>query len=102
MSQHDRESDVVTKKKSQTKKPRLYKVIFHNDDYTSMEFVVYVLESIFRKTSVEATQIMYDVHRNGSGVAGVYTFSVAETRVAQTLDLARQEGHPLLVTMEPE
>lgn len=102
MSQHDNESDVVTQKKSKTKKPKRYKVIFHNDDYTTMEFVIYVLEAVFHKSSGEAAQIMLDVHKNGSGIAGVYTFSVAETRVAQSMELARNEGHPLMVTMEPE
>lgn len=104
MSQYDRdmESDVVTKKKKKTKKPKRYRVIFHNDDYTTMEFVVQILETIFRKSSAEAAQIMLDVHRNGSGVAGVYTYSVAETRVGISMELARQEGHPLMVTMEPE
>jgi len=104
MSQYDRdmESDVVTKKKKKTKKPKRYRVIFHNDDYTTMEFVVQILETVFRKSSAEAAQIMLDVHRNGSGVAGVYTYSVAETRVGIAMELARQEGHPLMVTMEPE
>lgn len=102
MSQYENESDVITKKKNKTKKPKRYKVLFHNDDYTTMEFVVYVLEVVFRKQSAEAAQIMFNVHKNGVGVAGVYTYSVAETRVAQTLELARSEGHPLLVTMEPE
>ena len=67
-----------------------------------MEFVVYILESVFHKTSSEAAQIMLNVHKTGAGVAGVYTYSVAETRVAQTMELARSEGHPLMVTMEPE
>lgn len=98
----EHESDVVTQKKKKTKKPRLYKVIFHNDDYTTMEFVVFVLEQVFHKNSSEAAQIMLNVHRQGSGLVGVYTHAVAETKVAQTLELARSEGHPLMVTMEPE
>ena len=99
---HEHDSDVITQKKKKTQKPKLYKVIFHNDDYTTMEFVVFVLEHVFHKNSAEAAQIMLNVHRSGSGVAGVYTHSVAETKVAQTMELARQAGHPLLVTMEPE
>ena len=77
MSQYDRESDVITKKKKKTQKPKKYKVIFHNDDYTTMEFVIHVLETVFRKTSPEAYQIMLHVHQSGSGVAGVYTFNIA-------------------------
>lgn len=96
------DEDVLTKKKAKTKKPRLYKVIFHNDDYTTMEFVVWVLESIFHKSPAESAAIMLHVHNRGSGVAGVYTHEVAETKVEQTLNLAREEGHPLMVTMEPE
>ena len=102
MSQHENDSDVVTKKESKTKKPKRYKVIFHNDDYTTMEFVVYILETIFRKTSSEAAQIMLNVHKTGAGIAGVYPYSVAETRTAQATLIAREEGHPLRVTMEPE
>ncbi len=102
MSQHEREGEVITKKKKKTKKPKRYKVLFHNDDYTTMEFVVHVLETIFHKTSSEATQIMLHVHQRGKGVAGVYTYSVAETKIARTMELAREEGHPLMVTMEPE
>ena len=96
------EGDVITKKKKKVQKPKLFKVIFHNDDYTTMEFVVMILKVVFRKTDAESTQIMLHVHRSGHGVAGVYTRDVAETKVTQTLELARQEGHPLMVTMEPE
>ncbi len=104
MSQHDQQGDVATEKKSKTRaqKPRLFKVIFHNDDYTTMEFVVRALESIFNKSPAEATQIMLVVHKRGQGVAGVYSREVAETKVYQTKEWARQEGHPLMVTMEPE
>ena len=98
----EHESDVVTKKKKKTHKPKLYKVIFHNDDYTTMEFVVFALEHVFHKNSSEAAQIMLNVHKQGAGIVGVYTHSIAETKVAHTLELARQEGHPPMVTMEPE
>ena len=96
------EGDVVTKKKSKTKKPKLFKVVFLNDHYTTMEFVVGVLERIFHKSPAEAAAIMLNVHNNGQGIAGVYTREVAETKVEQTLNWARRDGHPLMVTMEPE
>lgn len=96
------EGDVLTKKKSKTKKPKLFKVIFLNDDYTTMEFVVMVLEVVFHKSPAEAAAIMLRIHNNGSGIAGVYTREVAETKVEQTIALARQEGHPLMLSMEPE
>lgn len=96
------EGDVATKKKSKVKKPRLYKVIFLNDDYTTMEFVVRVLELIFRKSAAEAAAIMLNVHNKGAGVAGVYTKEIAETKIEKTAEWASQEGHPLVLTMEPE
>lgn len=104
MSQNDQQGDVATEKKSKTKakKPRLFKVIFHNDDYTTMEFVVRALEVIFNKSPAEATQIMLQIHTRGQGVAGIYSREVAETKVHHTREWARQEGHPLMVTMEPE
>ena len=87
---------------TRTQKPALYKVFILNDDYTPMEFVVYVLERFFAKTQEEATTIMLHVHQNGVGLCGVFTFDVAETKVAQVMDLARQHEHPLQCTMEKE
>ena len=87
---------------TRTKKPALYRVLLLNDDYTPMEFVVYVLERFFNKTRDEATTIMLHVHQNGVGLCGVYTYEVAETKVAQVLDLARRHEHPLQCTMEKE
>lgn len=101
MSTRD-EGDVLTKKKSKTKQPKRYKVVFLNDDYTTMEFVVHVLEAIFHRSPAEAAAIMLRIHNNGSGVAGVYTKEVAETKIEHTIGLARREGHPLMLTMEPE
>lgn len=99
---HREDGDVVTKKKIKVKKPRRYKVIFLNDDYTPMDFVVRVLETVFHKSVAESAEIMLRVHNNGAGIAGVYTKEVAETKLEQTLKWARQEGHPLALTIEPE
>lgn len=108
MSDDKREDDggtgtgVITKSQAKTKKPSLYKVLLLNDDYTPMEFVVHVLERFFGKNRDEATQIMLMVHQKGIGVCGVYTFEVAETKVTQVIDLARQNEHPLQCTLEKE
>jgi ATP-dependent Clp protease adaptor protein ClpS len=95
-------TDVVTKTRPKTKKPSLYKVLILNDDYTPMEFVVLVLEHFFNKSREDATRIMLHVHQKGVGICGVYTFEVAETKVAQVMDFARQHQHPLQCTMEKE
>jgi len=93
---------LITRTKAKTKKPSLYKVLLLNDDYTPMEFVVHILERFFNKNREEATQIMLHIHQRGVGVCGVYTFEVAETKVAQTIDFARKHQHPLQCTMEKE
>ena len=93
---------VGTQTITRTKKPSLYRVLLLNDDYTPMEFVVYVLERFFQKNQEEATTIMLHVHQNGVGLCGVYTYEVTETKVAQVLDLARRHEHPLQCTMEKE
>ena len=82
--------------------PRLWRVLLHNDDYTTQDFVVWVLETVFRKPRAEAFSIMLSVHRSGLGVAGVYTHDVAQTKLQTTKNLAEQHEFPLLVTMEPE
>ncbi len=92
---------------TQTAKPKLarppmYRVVFHNDDYTTREFVVWVLQTVFNKSETDAVAIMLHVHNNGIGVAGVYTFEVAETKVKKTIALAKEQEFPLMVTMEPE
>ena len=98
------DADTVTEKKSATKleKPRLYKVLLHNDDYTTRDFVVYVLTSVFHRPEPEAVQIMLHVHHNGTGVAGVYTREVAETKVRAVERLAQEHEFPLRLSMEPE
>ena len=93
---------LVTKTRPKTKRPNLYKVLLLNDDYTPMEFVVHVLEKFFSKGREEATRIMLHVHHKGVGICGVYTYEVAETKVTQVMDFARQHGHPLQCTMEKE
>ena len=93
---------VVVKAKPKTKKPSMYKVLMLNDDYTPMEFVVHILERFFNKNRQEATRIMLHVHRRGVGVCGVYTYEVAETKVTQVMDFARQHQHPLQCTLEKD
>ena len=96
------ESDVVTKTKKTTKKPKRYRVLLHNDDYTTMEFVVQLLMHVFHHQQEAAFQVMMHVHTQGVGVAGVFTREVAETKVAKTVELARKYEFPLECTMEPE
>jgi ATP-dependent Clp protease adaptor protein ClpS len=91
-----------TRTQTKTKRPPLYKVILLNDDYTPMEFVVELLKSVFHKPHAEATRIMLWVHQNGMGVAGVYPFEVAETKVRTVEELAREAQYPLKCTMEKE
>jgi ATP-dependent Clp protease adaptor protein ClpS len=93
---------VVVKPKPKTKKPSMYKVLMLNDDYTPMEFVVHILERFFNKSRQEATRIMLHVHRRGVGICGVYTYEVAETKVTQVMDFARQHQHPLQCTLEKD
>ena len=96
----DSETGVVTRTKPKTKKPSMYKVIMLNDDFTPMEFVMLVLERFFSKSQEESTQIMLHVHQKGVGVCGVFTYEVAESKVQQVVDLARQHQHPLQCTLE--
>ncbi len=91
-----------TRPKEKLKKPQLYKVLFHNDDYTTMEFVIAVLREVFRKSESDAVAIMLNVHRTGIGVAGVYTYEIAETKIGETEKLAREHEFPLKLSMEPE
>lgn len=102
MSGWETEKDpaVITETEKKLKKPPLYKVLLHNDDYTTKEFVVQVLQYVFNKEHTEAVQIMLHVHKKGIGVAGVYTYEIAETKVALVDGLARQNEYPLKCTME--
>ena len=96
----DNDSLIKTQTKTKLKKPSLYKVLILNDDYTPMEFVVYLLKSFFNKSNEEATKIMLHVHQNGIGVCGIFSYEIAETKVIQVLDMSRKNNHPLQCTME--
>jgi len=98
----DTGTGTITRTRTKTKKPSMYKVLLLNDDYTPMEFVVYVLQRFFSKNAEDATKIMLHVHQNGVGICGVFTYEVAETKVSQVMDLARQHDHPLQCTMEKD
>nr|WP_094507274.1 ATP-dependent Clp protease adapter ClpS [Brucella thiophenivorans] len=91
---------VVTRTQPKTKKPSLYRVLLLNDDYTPMEFVIHVLQRFFQKDMDDATRIMLHVHNHGVGECGVFTYEVAETKVSQVMDFARQNQHPLQCVME--
>ena len=88
--------------KTRLERPPLYKVLLHNDDYTSMEFVVFILQTIFGKDEADAIRIMLNVHKLGIGLAGVYTYEIAETKAAKVTRLAQANEFPLLCTLEEE
>ena len=98
----DQDVGVATETQKQVKKPPLYKVLLHNDDYTTMEFVVYILQTVFHKAESDAVRIMLAVHQQGVGVAGVYTYEIAEVKVDKATELARANEFPLLCTLEEE
>lgn len=101
-SDDDNDTSVVVDTKPKTKRPPLYKVMLLNDDYTPMEFVVAVLERFFGMNHAQAFEIMLTVHKKGVAVVGVFSHEIAETKVAQVMDFARQHQHPLQCTMEKE
>ncbi len=96
----DIETGVVTRTRPRTKKPSNYKVLMLNDDYTPMEFVVLILQQFFTMSIEDATRVMLQVHQNGVAVCGVFTYEVAETKVSQVIDFAREHQHPLQCTLE--
>lgn len=100
--EEEHQTGLALKSRPKTKKPSMYKVLLLNDDYTPMEFVVHVLERFFSKNRQEATDIMLHVHRRGVGLCGVFTYEIAETKVAQVMDFARANEQPLQCTMEKE
>lgn len=98
----DHQADTLLKPRPKTKKPRMYKVILLNDDYTPMDFVIEVLQKFFNKNQDEATEIMLHIHRRGIGICGVFSYEIAETKVMQVMDFARENEQPLQCTMEKE
>ena len=101
-NEDDSDVGVATKTRTKTKKPPLYKVLLLNDDFTPMEFVVHILERFFGLTHAQAFEIMLTVHKKGVAVVGVFSHEIAETKVTQVMDFARQHQHPLQCTMEKE
>jgi ATP-dependent Clp protease adaptor protein ClpS len=101
-SDFEREEGVVAESKPRLKKPPLYKVLLHNDDYTSMEFVVFILRTIFQRSELDSVRIMLHVHNQGVGIAGVYTYEIAEAKIARVTALAREREFPLLCSLEPD
>lgn len=98
----ERKGGVQEKTRPKTARPPLFRVLLHNDDYTTMEFVIYVLESIFDKSPAEAHRVMMLVHTQGLGVCGTYTYEIAETKVHRVHEEAREAGHPLRASLEEE
>jgi ATP-dependent Clp protease adaptor protein ClpS len=94
------EEAVLVESKEKLDKPPLYKVVLHNDDYTTMDFVVFILQVVFHRSFADSYRLMMDVHRRGRGIAGVFTYEIAEMKVAETMDLARVNEFPLLCTLE--
>lgn len=97
-----RQTEGATRAQSKTASPSLFRVLLHNDDYSTMEFVVHVLETVFHKSPAEANRIMLNVHVQGIGIAGVYPFEVAETKILKVHAMAKEQGYPLRCSMEEE
>lgn len=96
------DTDVLTESETKLEKPKLFKVILHNDDFTTMEFVVFVLEYVFNRTEVDSFSIMLKVHNEGMGIAGIYPYEVANMKSEKAMNLARSREYPLLCTVEEE
>ena len=102
MPDFERDEAVLTESETKLEKPPLFKVLLHNDDFTTMEFVIYVLRTVFHKDEADAFLIMMNVHRAGVGVAGVYTYEIANMKAEKCMNLARAHEYPLLCTVEEE
>ena len=98
----DKDTDVLTESETKLEKPRLFKVLLHNDDFTTMEFVVFVLEYVFKRDTMDAFTIMLKVHNEGVGVAGTYTYEIAQMKAEKAMNIARAHEYPLLCTVEEE
>lgn len=98
----DNNTDVLTESKAKLEKPKLFKVLLHNDDFTTMEFVVWVLEYVFMRESAEAVAVMLSVHNEGVGVAGIYPYEIANMKAEKAMNLARAREYPFLCTVEEE
>lgn len=96
------ETDILSESETKLEKPKLFKVILHNDDFTTMDFVVFVLEYVFNRTEPEAFTIMLKVHHEGMGTAGVYPYDIASMKSEKAMNLARSREYPLLCTVEEE
>ena len=95
------DGELLEEVEKELKEPDMYKVVLHNDDYTTKEFVVEVLQTVFHKPAIEATKIMMDVHKRGKGIVGVYTWDIAQTKVAQVHQMAKEREYPLKCSIEP-
>lgn len=100
--EHNEEGGTATITRKKVQLPKKYKVLLHNDDYTTMEFVIFILQNVFHKSLPEAERIMMEVHQKGTGVCGIYTYEIAETKAKKVERLAREHAHPLLCSVEPE
>lgn len=99
---YEHEGDVLTESETKLEKPKLYKVLLHNDDFTTMEFVVFILSHVFMRSDAEAFTIMLKVHNEGVGLAGIYSYEVATMKAEKAMNLARASEYPLLCTVEEE
>jgi ATP-dependent Clp protease adaptor protein ClpS len=98
----ERDSEVLTESETKLEKPKLFKVLLHNDDFTTMEFVIFVLQYVFNKNDMDALTVMLKVHNEGVGIAGIYPYEIAKTKSEKTMNLARAREYPLLCTVEAE
>jgi ATP-dependent Clp protease adaptor protein ClpS len=98
----DKDFDVATESETRLEKPKLYKVVLHNDDYTTMEFVVFILRTVFHKSESEAYVVMMKVHEAGIGIAGIFTYEVANMKAEKAMNISRAQEYPLLCTVEEE